>query len=127
MGDTTHQIESHIEKTRNDLGANLQELELKVGEITDWRYQFRNHPLPLLGLAFGGGVLLATMVSPTRGPSPARLASLPPSQYKHRAAETWDQIRDALLGVAATRVTNFVGALVPGFTEELRSGSKPRA
>jgi len=132
MGDTTHQIESHIERTRDALGANLHELERKVGEITDWRHHFRNRPLPLLGLAFGGGALLATMLSQPRSASPSRVASLPADPYKqagpykHRAAETWDHIRDALLGVAAARVTNFVGDLVPGFTEEFRSASRPR-
>jgi len=127
MGDTTHQIENHIEKTRDALGANLHELERKVGEITDWRYQFKNRPMPMLGLAFGGGILLATMLGSPRHASPSRAASFPAGAYKHKAGETWDHIRDALLGVAATRVTDFVGELIPGFREEFSGASRPRA
>jgi hypothetical protein len=59
MDQTTNQIEAHIENTRENLGANLQELELKVKSATDWRHQFRRNPMAMLGAAFGGGVLLA--------------------------------------------------------------------
>jgi hypothetical protein len=118
VGQTTDQIESHIEKTRDDLGANLHELEQKVKEVTDWRYHFRNHPMTLIGAAFGGGILLATMVSRTRNTTNAVPASAP---VRHRATETWDVIKDALVGVAAARVTDFVGELVPGFADEYAS------
>ena len=66
MGQTTSQIEHHIAKTRDDLGANFQELEKKVKDATDWRYQFQQHPLTLLGVAFGGGMLLAALMVPRR-------------------------------------------------------------
>lgn len=125
MGHTTNQIESHIERTRHDLGANLYELEQKVVELTDWRYHFRNHPLTLLGVAFGGGILLATMATQTRNVNTPAFAAASPG--RHKAVETWDQIKDALLGVAATRVTDFVGHLVPGFAEELRGVAKFRS
>ena len=61
MGQTTRQIEAHIEDTREDLGANLNELEQKVKSVTDWKQQFRSNPMTMLGVAFGGGILLATM------------------------------------------------------------------
>jgi hypothetical protein len=35
MGQTTDQIEHHIEQTRETLGSNLQELEYKVKAVTD--------------------------------------------------------------------------------------------
>jgi ElaB/YqjD/DUF883 family membrane-anchored ribosome-binding protein len=59
MGETASQIENHIEETREDLGSNLHELEERVKLATDWRSHFRNNPWLLLGLAFGGGLLLA--------------------------------------------------------------------
>jgi hypothetical protein len=34
--------------------------------------------------------------------------------------ETWDNIKGALIGVAAARVKDFVGVVVPGFREELQ-------
>jgi hypothetical protein len=122
MGQTTNQIESHLGQAREDLGANFRELEQKVNEITDWRYHFRNHPMTLVGVAFGGGILLATMTGRRRSaPSAPRVepSSAPVSPYKRKAAETWDHITDALIGMAATRVTDFVGEVVPGFKEEL--------
>ena len=63
MGETTKQIEAHIENTRKDLGANLQEVETRVKAATDWRQHFQARPMTILGIAFGGGVLLATMMS----------------------------------------------------------------
>ena len=58
MGETTNQIESYIETKREDLGSNLAELENKVKSITDWREQFRSNPMTMVGVAFGGGILL---------------------------------------------------------------------
>lgn len=62
MGQTADQIESHIESKRSDLTSNLQELEDRVRSATDWREQFHNRPGTFLGLAFGGGILLAAMI-----------------------------------------------------------------
>ena len=119
MGQTTNQIENHIVQAREDLGANFRELEQKVNEITDWRYHFRNHPMTLIGVAFGGGVLLAAMAGRRRSAPAIESAPAAVSPYKRKAAETWDHITDALIGMAATRVTDFVGEVVPGFKEEL--------
>ena len=46
MGETSGQITQEIEQTRARLGSNLQELETRVKEATDWRKQFRKKPLP---------------------------------------------------------------------------------
>jgi len=62
MGQTASQIEAHIEKTRENLGSNLEELEHKVKLVTDWKEMFRANPSVMLGMAFGGGLLLATML-----------------------------------------------------------------
>ena len=62
MGTTAKQIETDIERTRATLGSNIQELEHKVKTATDWRHHYRKNPLPMLGLAFGGGVLLSAMI-----------------------------------------------------------------
>jgi len=43
------------------LGSNLQELETRVKQATDWREQFRKNPMAMLGIAFGGGILLSTV------------------------------------------------------------------
>jgi hypothetical protein len=58
MGEKSSQITREIENTRAELGSNLQELERKVRGMTDWRQQFEKNPITLIGLAFGGGLLL---------------------------------------------------------------------
>jgi len=66
MGETTDQIEHHIEMKRQELQSNFTELAQKVKTATDWRRQFRNHTLSALAAAFAGGVLLAAMVARNR-------------------------------------------------------------
>ena len=68
MGETSDEIMQQIEQTRAALGANLQALEHKVRQTTDWRQHFRKNPLPLLGLAFAAGLLLAMVGMPARVP-----------------------------------------------------------
>jgi len=130
MGQTTNQIEAHIENTRDELGANLKEFEQKVKSVTDWKYHFENNAMTMLGVAFGGGVLLASMLggnkrrggrrsysySSTNTPEPHAGTDL----QKNKALETWDTIKGALIGVAATRFKEFVGEVVPGFHEQFQ-------
>lgn len=62
MGETANQIEAHIEETRAHLGSNIRELEWKVKSATDWKYYFRKNPMIMIGAAFGGGMIVATML-----------------------------------------------------------------
>ena len=39
-------------------------------------------------------------------------------RQKQKAFETWDNIKGALIGVAATRFQSFLGEMVPGFHEQ---------
>ena len=129
MGQTTHQIEAHIENTRENLGSNLHELESKVRAVTDWKQQFQQRPMTMLGVAFGGGILLATLLGGRRrsgrergySSRAGRSESHQESAYrKHEALGTWDNIKGALIGVAATRFKDFVGDVVPDFHEQFR-------
>ena len=128
MGQTTRQIEAHIEDTREDLGSNLHELEQKVKAVTDWKQHFRTSPMTMLGVAFGGGILLATMLGGRKNRRGDRFSSdatdsephAGTDRQKHKALETWDNIKGALIGVAATRFTDFIGEVVPGFHEQFR-------
>jgi Protein of unknown function (DUF3618) len=58
MDENSSQITREIENTRAELGSNLQELERRVKGMTDWRQQFAKSPVAMIGLAFGGGILL---------------------------------------------------------------------
>ena len=134
MGETTGQIEAQIAHSRETLGSNLHELEQKVKAATDWKQHFRSSPAVLLGVAFGGGVILAAMMGGRRrsGKSSSRNLSQPEtltgtSYQKSQALETWGKIKGALIGVAATRVKDYVDEIIPGFNEEFRrSGEKTR-
>jgi hypothetical protein len=127
MGQTTDQIEAHIENTREELGSNLQELERKVKSVTDWREQFRANPMTLMAAAFGGGVLLSSMLGRSKPrryrrryqPNYAPIEQHQPSDHgSGQFTETVDKIRGALVGVAAARLKDFVGDVVPGFHEQ---------
>lgn len=73
MGETTDQIENHIETKREDLHSNLKELENKVKSATDWRQYFQKYTAALVAAAFGGGIVVSAMVGRRRraGGSPA--------------------------------------------------------
>jgi len=122
MGQTTDQIERHIEDTRGALGSNLQELEHKVKSVTDWKQHFQNNPMTMLGAAFGGGILLATMLGTKHGSRRGNdsASHVGTDLQKNKAMETWDNIKGALIGVAATRFKDFVGEVVPGFQEHFQ-------
>lgn len=131
MAQTTEQIETYIEQKRDDLGSNLHELETKVKSMTDWKHYFENNPMTMIGMAFGGGVLLAAMLGgrrlrkrrrsfsePMATASDASMSSTSP--IKERALEAWDQVKGALVGVAATKVKDYVEEIVPGFKEQFQ-------
>jgi hypothetical protein len=141
MGEKSNQITRDIEEQRAQLGSNLEELEGKVKDIADWRQQFQNSPLTMMGLALGGGILLSSVLGGRRSRTyyaPRRDAG---RQWRdetsfgreetgfresdkathnqlRRASATWDTIKGALIGVAAGSVKNLLTEAVPGFTEE---------
>lgn len=127
MGETKNQIENHIEDAREDLGSNLEELERKVKSVTDWKHYYAKSPMTMIGVAFGAGVLLAAVAGGKRPRSRRRFVSSRNleshelasgiERQKNKAMETWENIKGALVGVAATRVKDYVGEIVPGFQE----------
>ena len=73
MGETTDQIERHIEETRQDLGANLLELEDRVRRATDWRRIVRRNPKLVIGGVVAGAVIMGWLFGlATRDAAPAR-------------------------------------------------------
>ncbi|HXM97805.1 MAG TPA: DUF3618 domain-containing protein [Candidatus Dormibacteraeota bacterium] len=141
MGNQSDEIERHIEAQRSELGENLGELKDKVKNAVDWRAQFEERPLAMMGLAFGGGVLLSALLpsfhrSNGRSNGTLRRAEeggvgyvagerrtelmKPKSEAWKKASQTLDGVKGALFAVAATKVTNYLEELVPGFTEQFR-------
>ncbi len=136
MGQTASQIENHIENKREDLGSNLRELENKVKSVTDWHHQFKSHPLVFLGVAFGGGAVVASMVggrtphrrqytsaaleARTYGTDPAPRPQRPPSRAMEKATQAWENLQGALVGIAAGKVKDYADGIIPGFSEQYR-------
>jgi hypothetical protein len=124
MGEAANQIENYIDTKRGDLGSNIQELEQKVRSVTNWREQFQKNPMTMVGVAFGGGILLASMLGGRprhrNGASGGTVPHADTDRQTHNALETWDSIKGALIGVAATRFKDFVGEVVPGFHEQFQ-------
>ena len=126
MGQTTDQIENQIENKREDLKSNLQEFETRVRTATDWRHYFAEHTGTMIAAAFGGGVLLATMLGGRSNralQSQAGGSSEPARPWargaKHEVLEKLDSIKSALVGAAAAKFKGILGETVPGFTEHL--------
>jgi hypothetical protein len=134
MGQRTDQIENQIESKREDLKSNLEELQTRVKTVTDWRHYFAEHTGTMIAAAFGGGVLLATMVggrSNRASLSEASGSSEPARPWtrgtKHEVLENVDSIKSALVGAAATRFKSILGEVVPGFNEHLAKAEADRS
>lgn len=141
MDERSDQINQQIAETRSELGANLQELEHKVKDATDWRKQFQNNPLTMIGLAFGGGILLSRVVrgrsrsthryrSPEGWDSGAEAnsgRSADAGTRQKKSVDMWDNIKGALVGVAATQASRLLRSAIPGFVEEYSKVEQRRA
>ena len=130
MAETIQQIETHIDRTRDELGSHLRELEARVSAATDWREYVRARPYTTLAAAMAGGLVLATVL--TKRDNPRRFRAPEPTQSRSsidargQAMGLWEDIANALIGVAATGVKTYIGGLVPGFTEEIRRAGSQR-
>jgi hypothetical protein len=86
----------------------------------------------MIAAAFGGGVLLAAMVSGrgTRASLSQAGASEPERPWragtKHEVLENVDSIKSALVGAAATKFKGILGEVVPGFKEHLAKAEADR-
>lgn len=69
MDERSDQIVEHIEHQRQNLGRNLDELQNRIKQTADWRSQFDRHPMALMGVAMGGGLLLGALVKSGGGRS----------------------------------------------------------
>jgi hypothetical protein len=58
MAETANQIRSDIEHARAKLGQDLNELEYRVKQETDWRYHVTRRPWSFVGGVFAVSMLL---------------------------------------------------------------------
>jgi hypothetical protein len=125
VSETSGEIETHIRNARDDLSANLSELEQKVKTVTDWRQQYQKSPGTFLALAAGAGVLLALLArgsrsAPTLGPIPSNPRSRGGTEFDHSIGT----VKSALIGVAASKAISLLAQLLPGFEDHVADREK---
>jgi len=142
MGETPDQIERHIYEKRTELGENINELQQKVKTAVDWRAQFDQRPLVMVGVAFGGALLLSMLIG---GRNSDRASSRRSrnrwkresqgyeysrrpegEQWEEKRSTAWDSIRDAVIAVAGSKLSSLIEEVVPGFTERYKSRQTER-
>ena len=142
MVQETDKIKNHIDTQRGKLQEDLNEIERRVTKAVDWREWFDRNPLGMLGAAAAGGFVLSLLIrrsseashssfpgdsSPSlTGPRQIRPSSKT-SSHMDRMANTLDDTVAALLGVASSKVRDFVAEVIPNFREEYREVEAKRA
>jgi hypothetical protein len=128
MDRATDRIERHLDHERQALRSNLAELEHRVRSVVDWRRQFRGNTAAFLGLACASGLLIGMMTAPrTQAPrrlehsaSPGGKPAPPYADHRRRDISlAWRSIESALIGLAAAKLKDTLGYLLPGFREQL--------
>jgi hypothetical protein len=129
----TDQIKQHIDKEREILGRNLDEIEFRVKDATDVKAIFNRNTGWILGAAVAGGFLLSlsfgkssATATNTTWKSDARERDIRKavpstravSTHLNRVSETVDNIFAGLVGVFSDRLQSFVADAVPGFREQ---------
>lgn len=121
MAGETDQIALHIHQQRRELDANIHALTDRAKCAVDWRAQFELRPMTMLGIAFGGGAVLSLFAGGSRrGASAAPDALALPASAFATTSRRWENVRSALLGVAAARLAGAMERVLPGFEKELK-------
>jgi hypothetical protein len=131
MGEETDEIERHIREQRHELGQNISELQRKVKDTLNWRMQFEQHPVAMLGMALGGGLLLSRILGSRHRDNPvSQTAEKPKLDSKplahgatstarpvshEKTSESWREIKAVLIAVGAMKLGNLIDSLLPGF------------
>jgi hypothetical protein len=92
---------------------SVPEVKENVRRSVDWRSHVEERPLTMVGIAFGGGVLLSTLLGAGARSKPQRPSS-------DDRPSRWGILRAALIAVAAAELNVFLEELFPGFEEEYR-------
>lgn len=137
-------IESRVRDTTDQVQHKVEDVQQKVKDATDWRTQFEHRPMLGVALAFGGGVLLASMMGggdnggrrqPYSGGyqyQPQQFQSYSDGRQggteigRQHASSTFENVKGALMGVAAAQVKSMLSQNLPGFDDEYRQVESER-
>ena len=111
MREATSQIEEHIQKTRGELGGNINELQQKVKDAVNWRLYVQRRPWQMLALASGAGMLTSFLTSTSRSQRTGALNGESSQLWKIKAAAS-----TAVIEIAK----EFAKEIVPHFRAENR-------
>jgi ElaB/YqjD/DUF883 family membrane-anchored ribosome-binding protein len=139
---TANQMQDRVEDVQHQVQDKVEDVQEKFRDATDWRTQFNKRPMVGLLVAFGGGALLGSMLggddkdrdrSGYRGGQYSYQPQYQTSQYqgysgsdggmhvgKQHMSSTFDNVKGALMGVAAAQLKNVLSDAVPGFADEYR-------
>jgi len=142
MVERSDQIKEHLDRTRGDLHKNVNELQDKVKGAFDWRAQFQERPLLMMGLALGGGMLAAALVTRRREHYVVAAPNLNPSwratgraenlesslrteaeRGKGSLSESLGLVTGALMTSVASRIGGVLGQVLAGYRDQLREAA----
>jgi hypothetical protein len=119
MGATSEQIARHIGDQRNELRENVSELKQRAAESMDWRTQVNTRPATMVGLAFGGGVLLGILSGGRESTPNPGSAIAPAGAFRENPfAAQLNQLKGALFAIAAAKLGTTIESILPGFQQE---------
>ena len=130
MDTSADEIVSHIQRTRQNLSFNINELENKVKAAADWKEHFQAHPMVMLGCAFGTGAVISKLL--LGGKRRYYTADVQPrAEFRNhgisgRTSETWEATKTAFAGLIASHLKDVVNDVLPGFKEHFESAQNSR-
>jgi hypothetical protein len=140
MVERSDQIKEHLDRTRGDLHKNVNELQDRVKGAFDWRAQFQERPLLMMGLALGGGMLAAALVTRRREHYVVAAPNLNPSWRATGGAENLESrtegergtgslseslglVTGALMTSVASKIGGVLGQVLAGYRDQLREAA----
>jgi hypothetical protein len=128
MNQTKDQIEALIDHARMELNSNLHELEERATSAMDWKQHFDAKPGTLLAAAFVGGIALSLLIGGSGGgrrrPRYTGTPPLPQPRAARAESEMWNRVKGALIGLAAARITDYVGHIIPAASPQTPKESR---
>jgi hypothetical protein len=115
VNEKSNEIIDDIETSREKLGENLNDLESRMREATNWRTYYERHPYLFIGSAVGGGLLLSGILLGNRGSIGGTVRHEGYQREKGPGGEILDQVKTALILYGAAKAKDVLGDILPAF------------